>query len=554
MYKLLIVEDEPLIRAGMKHYFAWEELGITSLSEAENGRAGIEIALQEHPDLIITDIRMPEINGMDMIEQLRDRLPDTVFIILTGYNEFAYAQQALRLGVVHDFLIKPLIYEESLKTIVSCLDKLKARREEKERRSRLEKAAQEHKLMLGSQLVKRVLEDSSSVTEEELRDACGFAGESDRYSYQPFVIAAIPHFLPLSLNRSSLRKTLECLAASVSNTLCGSARQRKVLLRFDKNKLYALAVSDNGDRAPIPPAIASRLEAQLRDAAYGLPYTLYCSAGMPLNDTLAIEGEFQRTEKALLRRFFQSDACVFTVTVNSSALPPTAAVPKERHFALEETDKQRLLRSLENGDFAGTTELMHRLANEARDKSPSASADRFLAYIQELVSLALRFAHKHEIPVNGVYSDKVLTLAFVDDFPSIGALFDWLAEWMNQLSEVLSERNRANGNSDNRIFEKIEKFIQANIDQDITLQMVADRYFYNPSYLSRLFKTKLNKNYMTFVTELRIEYAKQCLLQPKLSVADICAKCGYKSYKHFVQTFKRMTNLSPTDYRNQLRL
>lgn len=543
MFKLLIVEDEPLIRAGMKHYFAWDELGITSIMEAENGRTGIEIALQEEPDLIITDIRMPEINGMDMIERLRDRLPDTVFIILTGYNEFAYAQRAIRLGVVHDFLIKPLIYEESLKTINSCIAKLQAKRELKEQKARLEKAAQEHKVLLGSQLIKRMLEDASAVNEEAIREVCGFA--SNRYVYHPFVVAAIPRSVPS--NRSSLRKTVEDLLTSVLNTIHNTAQQKKLLLRFDKTKIYALAILDDYAGAPITPAVTNRLETQLREAGYGLPCALYMSVGTVLQDMTSISNELLRTEKALLRRFFQPEGFVFSVDA-------LATSTKDSHFTLDESDKQRLLRNLENGDFAVTTAFMHRLASEARDRSPSTSHDRFLAYIQELVSLVLRFAHKHEIPVNGVYSDKVLTLAFVDDFPSVETMFDWLAEWMNHVSEVFYERNRASGSADNRIFEKIEKYIQDNIDQDITLQMVADRYFYNPSYLSRLFKTKLNKNYMTFVTELRIEYAKQCLLQPKLSVADVCTMCGYKSYKHFVQTFKRVTNMSPTDYRNQLRL
>ncbi|MBO9599610.1 MAG: response regulator [Cohnella sp.] len=546
MFKLLIVEDEPLIRAGLKHYFSWEELGITDIAEAGNGREGIALALRERPDLIITDIRMPEIDGLDMIGRLSASLPDTVFIILTGYNEFAYAQQAIRLGVVHDFLIKPLIYEESLKTIVSSLDRIRAKREEKDRKVWIEKEVQEKKRHLGAELVKRLVDDAGSIDEDAIREACGFP--SDRYAYQCFVLSAVPRSLPW--NRSGLRRKMEEAIMDAANTIHSSDRTKQMLYAFEGTKLYAVAVFDRADGPPVTPAAWNRLNADLRDAAFGLPYALYLAVDSMTEDGSSIGDAFRQSEKELNRRFFQPDRYAFGL--DSRAAP--APAPKERHFALEDQDKQRLVRNLESGDFAGTAEIMRRLAGEAREKSPTASPDRFLAYVQELVNLTLRFAHKNEIPVNGVYSDKVLSLACVDDFPSIDGLFGWLADWMNHLSEVLQERNGANSHSDHRIFEKIEKYIRDNIDQEITLQTVADRYFYNPSYLSRLFKTKLNKNYMTFITEIRMEYAKQCLMQPKIMVAEVCAMCGYKSYKHFVQTFKRFTNMSPTDFRNRLRL
>lgn len=103
MYKLMIVEDEPLIRTGLKHYFSWQELGVQSIVEAENGKEGVATALREQPDLVITDIRMPEMDGLQMIEELRQFLPDTLFIILTGFNDFEYAQRAIKLGSVHAF-------------------------------------------------------------------------------------------------------------------------------------------------------------------------------------------------------------------------------------------------------------------------------------------------------------------------------------------------------------------------------------------------------------------------------------------------------------------
>src|SRR5690606_7810924 len=120
----------PIIREGLKHYFDWESLHFQSIIEASNGLEGLSLARQEQPELIITDIRMPLMSGLDMIEQLRDELPNSLFVILTGYSDFEYAQRAIKLGGITEYLVKPLQYDISLSAIERCTTQLKARLEE----------------------------------------------------------------------------------------------------------------------------------------------------------------------------------------------------------------------------------------------------------------------------------------------------------------------------------------------------------------------------------------------------------------------------------------
>ena len=271
----MIVEDEPLIRSGLKQYFDWKELGVHTIIEAENGQDGVDTALIEFPHLVITDIRMPVMDGLEMIGQLRSKLPDTLFIILTGHNEFAYAQKAIHYGGVYDYLLKPLQYEKSLPVIVNCLEKIRLK--------------------------------------------------------------------------------------------------------------------------------------QLTPQSFG-----------------------------------------------------------------------RLL-------DPGTNQGARIVLEEVHDSN--------------------HFNDNNQANLEGL-----------------------------------------------QLFTKIESYIKQHLDQELTLNMVAEHFFYHPSYLSRLFKTKLNKNYMTFVSEIRINYALQCLKVSKHSIADVASLCGYKSYKHFVKVFKSVTQMTPTEYRKQLRL
>lgn len=178
---------------------------------------------------------------------------------------------------------------------------------------------------------------------------------------------------------------------------------------------------------------------------------------------------------------------------------------------LDENDKKRMISCIESSNEIETLQLMHRLAQDILSKTDVSSPDYWLAFLQEIISVIIRFANKNHIHIEGVYSEKLLNLTFADDFYSLETLFDWLGRWMIHLGIVYTEGLTHNHQQDVIIFEHIKSFIKENIDQEVTLQMVADRFFYNPSYLSRLFKRKLDKNYMRFVTEIRMEYAQECL-------------------------------------------
>lgn len=538
MYKLLIVEDEPLIRMGLQHYFSWEELGVSTICEAENGQEGLYTALREQPDLIITDIRMPELDGLQMIEQLRATLPDTLFIILTGFNDFEYAQRAIRLGGVHAFLLKPLEYEESFATIQSCLKTLTQRRNEREFRDHLEQQVMESSIHKGDQLVNFVLEDELAAWEDGIGPYLHIFGNTP-LMYQPFVVTWLPQATLLP-SRKVFRQLAEALIETTLQAMYVHTSPKQLFLYIDKMKCYAIAVLAE----QVSNASIEHLSPLLDDSS------LFIAVGRSMNDSEGLSRQLHQTDKALYQRFYQTQRQLF-FPLQAEETPVRA---KETHLLLNEADKQLIIAGMESGNTASIEQLMHRLAQDLSTHLPHSSMDRGFAYIQEIVSVTIRFAHQHGIPVEGVYSDKLLKLTCVDDFPTLAALFNWLAAWLIQVSSVYQDEftSLPTNQQDVLIFEQIEAFLKEHIDQDITLQMVADRFYYNPSYLSRIFKRRLDKNYMRFVTEIRIQYAQECLKNPAYLVTDVCTMCGYKSYKHFVKTFRSITNMTPTDYRKKL--
>lgn len=123
MYKILLVDDEPRIRHGLKHCIPWKQLGFSVEGEAEDGKQALELALEHCPDLILTDIRMPDMDGLDFIESIRNVGLHSLIIIISGYSDFDYAQRAIHYGVT-DYLLKPIEEERLYDCILNCVKKL----------------------------------------------------------------------------------------------------------------------------------------------------------------------------------------------------------------------------------------------------------------------------------------------------------------------------------------------------------------------------------------------------------------------------------------------
>ncbi|CAI6066610.1 helix-turn-helix domain-containing protein [Cohnella sp. JJ-181] len=540
-YKLMIVEDEPLIREGLKLYFDWPELGVTEIFEAENGTEGIEVALRERPDLVLTDIRMPELGGLEMIERLHPALPDARYVILTGYNDFAYAQQAIRLGRISAYLLKPLQYEESLAAIRDCLEALAAERAASAAGTL---RAEAHDALQGGLLVKSLLDGEDDGRAERWLASAGF---DTPLAYRPLVLAYIPEIGAQAGHQ--WQALAEALLGSAVSALYPDCPGTRTLCYFHRRTLYALAiVRCEGGAADLAPD-AARIEQAMRESAGGLAPCFYLSAGAAATVPGEAAGGWRQAERLLIGRFFYPDRRFFAqpreAPVVTGGRPPHGLDPK---------DKAMLAACLahEQSDAEETRRWLRELGLRSAQADAKQTPDRWLALIQEIVGDCLRFAYKHGIEVEEIYSVTLLDLSFVADFRDAERLFGWLAEWIVQLGAVYRAGKSRPAPQDALIFEQIEAFVTQRLNEDVTLQMVADRFYYNPSYLSRLFKSKLNINYLAFVTEIRVRHAKRYLENPKLLVTEVCAMCGYKSYKHFVKTFRSVAGMSPTEYRKQM--
>ena len=177
--KMMIVDDEPLMRQGLKVFFDWEKYSITEVIEAENSKCAIEISKSKKPDIVISDIRMPEIDGLELIAKLKIIIPDTVFIIISGYSDFEYAKQAISLGVLH-YLVKPIHSAELHDVMIKCISKI----EEQKHKQGVQDGLS-HTLELDANKPKKMINEIKYYLIQNLNIDISLKKLAEKYHYNP---------------------------------------------------------------------------------------------------------------------------------------------------------------------------------------------------------------------------------------------------------------------------------------------------------------------------------------------------------------------------------
>lgn len=501
---LLIVEDEDIIRQGLIVSIQKLAFSFDMIYEAANGKEALDLCRQHRPDLILTDIKMPLMDGLTFIKHCRDILPASPIIILSGYNDFHYAQQAIKYQVA-DYLLKPAGMSELKKVFSNVIGKI----EHENRHKRIHQA-----LVLKDVLRETVKE--SDISEYLTRNAISLPLQSycilaylpcenspETYAVleslqKNFICFALPaqeryHYILLNLNKSEANTTADLLP-SIQNMLTTSLPEQFI---------------------PCSMSLS-----QIKDDITTLPL-LYKQAGEALHVRLLRPADI----------LFLYDSLIPFIK-NMPSLPETkletlyhyfignSELDLEKHFerflyqlcALENTSPQYLIQCM----HALENYLNARLLKENRLAHPVGFSLEFersmcaAASLKELTqsTLQLLLLHKKELTSHRICS--------------------------------------ASSPVDQAIL-----YIEKNYRQELDLQSVADMVSMNPSYFSTLFKKKTGMNFISFLQNVRIEKAKELLVNTNLKLYEVSESVGIANDKYFCRLFKTCTGMTPTDYRKR---
>jgi two-component system, response regulator YesN len=538
MYNVLLVDDEKYAVKGLAAGMDWEALGISVVLEAYDVGQAKELLSEREADIVILDIEMPGQSGLDLAEWLREQHPHAEVIFLTGHANFNYAQKALSMGAFR-YLLKPVDHDRLSEIILQLLDKIRSERELQDYQSVYRKYYslwESQKPLLVERFWQEVIQGRTAFLSGKLDAALRQydipLGSEDRLF--PVLISIEQWQQDFGardeeIMEYAIRKAAEELVLDGSPGIVVGERNGSGLILFYRPAEGEAAV---GNGVPL----AEKCEAFIQSCNEYFHCRLSCYIGGEVSIT-GLEEAYQR--------LLEAERANVTRT-NSVILPSTEGKPAARPAPPPPLTEWGLL--LDNGRRGELTEQLNRYFS--RLEREELSVETLQAVYFGLAHLCLDSAVKKGVSLGEALDsrEEAMTLSPVK---SLAALRQWCSRLLEQYwtgTAVLGEPQQQSS-----IIAKIKEYAQQHPQEELGREQLASYVFLNPAYLSRLFRKETGQSLTEYVLEVKIGYARRLLEESNLKVGAVAEAIGYTHFSYFAKLFKKMTGMSPHEYRKKHR-
>lgn len=529
--KVLICDDEMMMREGLKVFIDWNVYGIDTILTAPNGIKAIEIFKTYKPDIVITDIRMPGMNGIQLIETIHSISPDSICIIISGYDDFEIARQGFSIGAF-DYLMKPIQAELLCSVITRSISVL----DEKERKAKeldeVEDLLYKTRPVLIQNLVMKIVRGSYADSNAKLIEDFSKLGVSFNYEYYRSIVGSVLLPLGIKIEKENLyeiiRQTLRELFPFRSSLI-----EANSLTVYDNNSFTLLVGFNSKEHWEL-------LESKIRKAFsdmesnFAMYYVLFFGqVTKSLND---INFSFMQTRKfcdflLFIKKFGTYHLEDFPVTASLTFLIPPEMI-------------RQLLKSIEKKE-----KLDERLIQIKKYilQFPVKDKDILFTALIDLMMAGAKLLIEHGKSIQNIYTYEHFSNDFLNNFENIDCLFDWLRQYFNTLTDFLHDSDVLQ--ADDTAIEVVKEYVKTNYSLPLTLKIVAELTYYNPNYFGRLFFKCENQRFYNYLHQVRIEAAKELLLSTPYSYPEISEMIGYNDISYFFKVFKKVTGETPGNFK-----
>lgn len=535
MYRLLVADDEQLERQALRFIIENNVSDIEVIGETGDGLSATHIAASEKPDIVLMDIRMPGMNGLEAAKKIKTLLPDTIVIMLTAMEEFSYAKEALTIGVA-EYLLKPIRPADLVRTLrltVERIGDIKLKQQEQaELRKSVEDAIPFIQMSFVYDLISGNIKDIF-----QLRARAGFLG----IKVEPGValVVEIENVRQLTCSDTELEKQI--VKQRIYQVICSIVRDRGLVSPFSNDNLVILLGFKEVHASEFLKGEVYKIATKVRDCIFSeMNISITVGIGRYYSNPLELHKSYLEAVNAQRQRFFMGDSQIIHV----EDIPYLNKGPFNYPFHYE----RAVLDKVRCGDRKQAKKALRELLNEIFDSK--ASIETVKACVLELLIVLSRSA------VEGGANLDQLTLL---NFKGINGLTgchakEQVEQWMLESLDTFMDNMLKNRSSLNiRVINKACDYIMENCHKNISLEEVAQTVHLSHFYFSRLFKQEKGCNFVDFITKVRIDRAKIMLQNPDYTIVHIAAEVGYQDASYFCRVFRHATDMTPKQYRSAIR-
>ncbi|MCD1261769.1 response regulator [Paenibacillus athensensis] len=569
--KVMLADDEILVRLGVKTMIDWSAHGFEYVGDAPDGRQALQLIEEKRPDILLTDIVMPQMNGLELIERVREAFPQLRIIVLSSHDEYDYVRKAMKLGV-DDYLLKASMKpDELLELLQETAHKIRQSQLAPPQAVQLPEAASEEER--ARRWLRTLLESDRAAAAAAVSAATGNApagtdagaastaatvppGANAAAAATAAAFAADEAAAACPLPLGAINKAMRLIVHPAPDKAEGSVRP--VVLQLVGQELERVAaaavVADLGHDGlavwlPLDAAAqADGLEMACRAIVQAVKRFLNLTVSIGISDVCSgyrqLRRAFEQADAAAGRSFYEGIGRVYTWKGDITR----ADVESVRIGKADELVFKRELGQLQ------LPQLKQRLHEwfERLDRArlPKDACIQWCLQLWSMIQAEWETAFSEE-PCGQHDAAERPAYRQIIEFQQLADALDWFERLLDSVADSEGLRHRESHREDIR---ELLRFLQEHYAEEISLKLAADRLKLNESYLSYLFKKETQIGFSEYINQLRVDKAAELLLHTDLPGYAIAERVGYENVNYFGRIFKKIKGLSPQQFRAAYRI
>lgn len=539
MYQILIVDDDLLFRTQLKNMIDHQLTDYTVSAQASNGEEALALLKEKMPDLMITDVEMPDMDGMELVSRVKKLGLELPIIVLSNYDSYQYVKSTLKNGAM-DYILKHELSCEVLQEQLNRAAQLLQRKRstvELQTENAAESYMWKNMTALRNEFLQRLLtrripamQDLKKHMEildihlgtKRIRTCLMVLNQypAKVHSMTPEQISLLDYAV-LNITEEILNDSGDGFAGSLGGG------QFLLLFSFDNQRSEALIHSRSNE-------IISRLSFCMENY---LNETVSFCLDRELRDIWHIDAGYSYVRKLQDKRFFYRDDCILQEP-GEELEDPLMGLPMEA--------EKRIFNALEQG--SGYEPLLQ--AVFSRMENRQMSLDNAQMTIYDLISLANRFAKEHQVPLEQIYGTERNIEVVWKRFERVEDAREFCLQIFDRLNEAVQSQTEEQ--ADSRYVRQVVRIVREHYGEELSLAEIADQLGISKGYLSKIFKEEMGIGFANFLTDYRVDRSIQLMQQQKYMLYEIAELCGFREYPYFASVFKRKTGKSPREYMGTL--
>ena len=534
MYRVLLVDDEILVRDAIRKRIDWEGLGYELAGDCQNGKEAIEF-VKEHPvDVVLTDICMPYVDGMELSHFLHDNYPEILIVIFSGFGEFEYAKKAIQYNV-SEYLLKPVTAVELSEVLSNMRKKLESARKEEQKIRRLTKVSKEYQKneqMIRSQAISSLVTYSKDMG-ECIRNLEGMGIFLDATDYR---VAVLSIDLYSELHEQNLEQRQESALMAfvvynisdeiVSNYDAGIAYQ-------ESNNKTGILFKTNRPREFF--GTVKKICGEIQEKVYEtMKLEISIAVGPYVKKADELHFSYDRANEALSYRYLLGGNLLLD-------LESDAKFENDISLYIELTQLSEAVRKNQKREVERILKIIHDKIMESR-----VNKSRACLYMQQVIRTLSELVEKVHPDPRRIQEERNQLLGKISEKKTFEKAFDVVECYANGACDYLKMENSSSGKR--QAMEAVEYIKENYADPDLNLNGICAHLGISTSHFSSIFKEETGETFMEFLIRIRMEKAKELLEHTSLKNYEIAERVGFADPHYFGISFKKMTGKTPTEY------